>query len=351
MSKLPLFTLLCLVLSLLVGCPNKQPDCAIQRKDTPFDSDIMSLQGCDNKQPDCAIQQKNTPFGTDNKTLLFSQIEATVDSAIRASNVNYIENSLSGYYMWDSVTYSLYSPDLYILDSNSQLARHCNGVIEYLNWHLRRIINAKLTDKRISNALDIEDALTDSLLNAQYKWIQSHFDATQFYLGTASDLKYYNIEFELLRLRNTNLMELLYALTDTTYNISTQRIISPDLFEPEYHHILSECIPYYSNDSVYSEDADRQNFVAETEAWQRLMDKRTQIFHVLSGNAKDAYNHGTYRLMFNRLRQLKNEFEAYRLMSNSVRELTLSDSCTYHELMAYPNFSTLWNEYQKRFEQ
>ncbi len=324
MSKLPLFTLLCLVLSLLIGCANKQPD--------------------------SAIQQKTTPFESDNKAILFSQIEAKVDSAIKASEIRHSESSIIGYNLWDSVANALYSPDLYNLKSDSQFARHRNGIIEYLNWHLRRIINTQLADSQIRNALNLEYALTDSLLSAQYKWFQSHFDATQDYLGSASNLKYYNLEIEMLRLRNANLKELLIALTDTAYCAHTEHIISADLFLPEYHHILSQCIPYYSNDTVYNEDTDRQNFIAETNAWQQLIDKRTQISNFLSGKVKDAFNSGTYRLMFNRLRQLKNEFESYPIMTVDRQSLTLSDSCTYQELLAYPNFSTMWNEYQKQFE-
>lgn len=311
---------------------------------------IFLFVGCTNKQTDCANQQKNTPFEWDNKAILFSQIEAKVDSAIKASEIRYSESSIIGYNLWDSVANALYSLDLYNLKSDSQFARHRNGIIEYLNWHLRRIINTQLADRQIRNALNSEYALTDSLLSAQYKWIQTHFDATQDYLGTASNLKYYNLEIEMLKLQNANLKELLIALTDTAYCVHTEHIISADLFQPEYNHILSECIPYYSNDSVYNEDTDRQNFIAETNAWQQLMDKRTQISHILSGKVKDAFNSGTYRLMFNRLRQLKNEFESYPIMTVDRQSLTLSDSCTYQELMAYPNFSTLWNEYQKKFE-
>lgn len=312
---------------------------------------ILLFVGCTNKQTDCANQPKDTPFKSENKAILFSQIEVEVDSAIKATDSKYSEKSISGYNLWDSVTNSLYSPNLYSLKSDSQFARHRNGIIEYLNWHLRRIINTQLADSQIINALNSEYALTDSLLNAQYKWFQSHFDATQDYLGSASNLKYYNLDIEMLRLQSANLKELLMALTDSEYCAHTEYIISADLFQPEYHHILSECIPYYTNDSVYYEDTDRQNFIAETNAWQQLMDKRTQISHLLNGKVKDAFNNGTYRLMFNRLRQLKNEFESYLIMTIDRQSLTLSDSCTYQELIAYPNFSTLWNEYQKQFEQ
>lgn len=31
-------------------------------------------------------------------------------------------------------------------------------------------------------------------------------------------------------------------------------------------------------------------------------------------------------------------------------ELILPNTCTYEELLAYPNFTTKWNEYLKEFE-
>lgn len=129
-----------------------------------------------------------------------------------------------------------------------------------------------------------------------------------------------------------------------------QYTISTDIYQTQYQHILSNRIPYYQNDSIYNERTDRQNFKLEIGAWDKLMEQRNIIAGLLYVKVKDAYNIGAYRLMFNRLRQLKNEFEAYESQSSDMKTIALSDSCTYEELLAYPNFSTKFNDNQKRFD-
>ncbi|MDE7430653.1 MAG: hypothetical protein K2N34_01860 [Lachnospiraceae bacterium] len=315
-----------------------------------FDIVLSLFIGCTNKQIDNELQQKNNPFDTDNKALLFNHIETVVDSTIRTSNIEYVENSLYEYFAWDSVTHVLFSPNLYGLKTDSELAKHRNTLTEYLNWHLRQRINTLITNNEIANALKFESALSDSLLNIQYKWLQSHFDATQDYIGSASSLKYYNIEYEMLQLQNLNLRELLQAFTDSAYKNNDYPIISEDLLQAQYWHILSDRIPYYDNDSVYNAEIDLNNFRLEIDSWNRLIKHRNQIAGLLNGKVKDAYNIGTYRLMFNRLRQLKNEFETYPIMTIDKQALTLPDNCTYDELIAYPNFTTKWNEYLKQSE-
>ena len=311
---------------------------------------LLCYCGCVNKQSDYEIQRGTTSFETDNRALLFNHIETIVDSTIKAPNIEYLENSLNGFDVWDSITYTLYSPNLYGLKTDSELARHRNILNEYLNWHLRRTITTLLANKEITHELNVESDLTDSLLSTQYNWLQSHFDTTQDYIGSASTLKYYNIEYEMLKLQNVNLKELLKALTDSAYNNIVHYTISPKMLQTQYRHILSNRIPYYQNDSLYNEETDRQNFKLEIDTWNKLMEQRNMIAGLLSNKVRIAYNIGTYRLTFNRLRQLKNEYEAYPIMTIDKQALTLSDSCTYEELMAYPNFTTKWNEYLKQFE-
>lgn len=328
MAKYITFLLLLIVVCvLLIGCE--------QSKDRHISDSVAQLQ--------------SNPFKTDNKDLLFTQIEFTVDSAIKATELNYQDDTLKGYLFWDSITQALFPPSIYA-KTDSDLAKHRNGIIEYLNWHLSRTITHLLADVEIGSAFNVESTLTDSLLRTQYKWLQSHFDTTQDYIGSASNLKYYNIEYEMLRLQNSNLKELLQALTDSSYNNVAQYSISNDIYQTQYQHILSNRIPYFQNDSIYNEETDRQNFKLEIGAWDKLMEQRNIIAGLLYGKVKDAYNIGTYRLMFNRLRQLKNEYEAYPIMTIDKQALTLSDSCTYEELMTYPNFTTKWNEYLKQFE-
>lgn len=79
----------------------------------------------------------------------------------------------------------------------------------------------------------------------------------------------------------------------------------------------------------------------------RTNENKKKIRSLIREDAVNAFDNGTRRLKINRLRQLKNEFENYGTMSGSVRSCLLSDTCTYQQLMAYPNFSMKWEEYLK----
>ena len=308
------------------------------------------MQSKEKQTSDSVKQLPSTPFNTDDKVSLFIQIEDTVDSVIKENSIDYQKYTIKGYLVWDSIVNAKYSPDLYNLSTSSDWTKHDSGIIEYLNWHLGKIVYHKLSDNhRIIVEMNWEDILTDSLLTNQYKFFRSHFDSTQEDLGTSSNLKYYDIEVEMLKLQNKNLRELLEALTDSNYNKTVTHQITPKLLEKEYRHMLTKRIPYYRNDSIYNVAEDRANFQAEIAVWNQLMAQRNKIAALLYGNLRTAYNIGTYRLMFNRLRQLKNEYEAYGLISGDMRENLLTDSCSYEELLAYPNFSTKWNEYGKQF--
>ncbi len=315
---------------------------------------VSLLIGCaqsKEKQTSNSLPQlPSSPFNTDNRDLIFAQIEAAVDSVIKMEDIDYQEGTIKGYLTWDSITKAKYSPNLYSLSTSSDWAKHNNGIIEYLNWHLRKVVYKLLDDNRIVTAMNEETALTDSLLATQYKFLRSHFDSTQEDLGTSSNLKYYDIEVEMLELQNKNLRELLEALTDSKYNKTVEHRISSTQLENEYRHLHANRIPYYRNDSVYNMEDDEANLKAEIASWNKLMIQRGKIATSLHGRLRTACEIGTYNLMFNRLRQLKNEYEAYGLMSGDMRENLLTDSCTYEELLAYTNFSTKWNEYLKQFK-
>lgn len=320
---------------------------------------ILCAFGCGSKHNKQSIvssanstveQKRSNPFDTNNKDSLFNAIEFTVDSIIKTSALDYDPHSIKGYLLWDRLTHEIYNPENFIHSSDGDWAWHENGILEYLNWHLWRILVPFIGEQRVVNLMSEEIEITDSLLTAQYEWFRNHFDATQKWIGTAYNLKYYSIENEMLKIQNQNMREILEAVTDSTYNKSVTHKIPLTLLEREYNNILTNRIPYFENDSIYNEAKDRVSFKIELEIWTRLLRQRQIISNIIRKDAKTAFDLGTYRLMFNRLRQLKNEFEAYEPMSGEIRSIVLSDTCTYEELLAYPNFTTKWNEYLKEFE-
>lgn len=160
------------------------------------------------------------PFNIDNeidKQRLFTLISTVVDSTIKVSNLEYNPATLQGYAVWDSITNMLYSPDNFIHTSDSDWDKNENEIIEYLNWYLWNTITRYIRDQYVLDKMNEEMALTDSLLKAQYCWLNSHFDTTEEQIGTAYQFKYYAIEREMLKIQNKNLCELLEAFSDSTY--------------------------------------------------------------------------------------------------------------------------------------
>lgn len=290
--------------------------------------------------------KKEHPFNAENKDSLFRILEEEVIKHIAHSDSSYTVGTLKSYLLFDSVSNSLYSPYNFTHYSDVDWQINENGIIELNNWYLWNTIEPLLGSKTIEDKMKKEKILTDSLLFAQYRWFNKHFDSTQEDTGSGSNLKYGALERDMLIIENQNLKDLLRALTDSKCSIPTWRDIPDRLLTKERNHILKERIPYYINDEIYSEIEDRNAFLHENEIWNQLMKMRESISSNLNGNFKNAYDMGTYRLRFNRLRQLKNEFEEYGIMSMDMMEkTTLSDTCSYEELIAFPNFSTKWKEY------
>lgn len=248
--------------------------------------------------------------------------------------------------MIDSMARVLYSPNNFSHTSDSDWEINATGLIEYLNWKLWTILEPYIGRQWVVNLMEEESVIIDSLLSAQQYWFRVHFDTTQELIGSSYNLKYHHIKQEMRTIQNQNMKELLQCLSDTAYISSQLPNIPNSLLKNECQHISNHLIPYYKNDSVYSAESDREAFLQENRWWGKLMRIRKKIRNLIREDAIKAFDNGSNRLMFNRLRQLKNEFEAYKPMSGYMRHNVLSDSCTYEELLAYPNFSTKWNEYQ-----
>lgn len=300
---------------------------------------LFCIWGCGNsvKKTNNSTKTQHPFTYTENKDSAFRVIENKVYSYIKEHELDYSANTLAGYDMWDSITNNLYSPFNYTHSSDADWERNENGIIEYLNWHLIQIAEQLIGDSNITKAMAEERVLTEMLLSAQYKWFEVHFDTVTNNTGYL--IKYYKLEKEMIRLQNHYLKDLLGVLTDSDYIIAQPHgAITDELIKAEYAYIERERIPYYQDEERYDEKADRQAFKVEIEAWDSLMSKRVEISNLINGRIKKVFDVATYRLKFNRLRQLKNEFEAYDSLPCD-KEILLSDSCTYEELLAYPRYS------------
>lgn len=303
---------------------------------------LFSIWGCKNNVKETNYSTEATkpkhPFGyTENKDSVFRVIEDSVRSYIKEQGLNCSANSLTEYEMWDSITNQLYSPYKFTHSSDADWASNENGIIEYLNWHLVQLTERLINDSHITKLMAEERTLIEKLLSAQHKWFCVHFDTTIDYTGYF--IKYYALDKEMMLLQIHNLKDLLGTLTDSDYTIAQPRgIITDEQIKAEYDYIQNKRIPYCQDDERYDENIDREAFKVEKEAWKALITKRNKISTQLNGRIKEVFDIATYRLIFNRLRQLKNEFEAYDGLPY-IREIALSDSCTYEELSAYSRLS------------
>ena len=329
---------------IIVSCNNEQNNLADQTFDTVID------------------RKPNNPFLSDDEFLFYS-ISDSVYHHLKIALPNhphwgkiYTKEyqsplfSYQDYVLIDSMARVLYAPSNFSHTSDSDWEVNINGLLEYLNWELWQILKPYIGRQWVVNLMEKESAITDSLIVAQQDWFRTHFDATQEWIGSTYNLKYYRIRREMLYIENENMKELLQCLTDSTYVFSQLPNIPNSVLRKESNHILNYIIPYYENDSVYNASLDRTAFLQENQWWEKLIRIRKKIRELIREDAVKAFDNGSSRLMFNRLRQLKNEYEAYTILTIDKQALTLSDSCTYEELMAYPNFTTKWNEYIKQFE-
>lgn len=273
---------------------------------------LLFIWGCgsNSKKVSCPTKTQDPFSYMENKDSVFRMIEGEVYSYIKEHGLEYSANTLAGYEVWDSITNKLYSPYNYEHSFDKDWEKNVNGIIDYLNWHLVQITERLMGDSNIIKLMAEERALTEELLLAQYKWFGVHFDAVTD--GTGYPIKYYKLENEMIQLQNLYLKDVLGVLTDPDYiMVQPHEVITDELINTEYTYIQRERIPYYHDEERYDENADRQAFKTEIEAWNTLMDRRTEISKQLSGRIKEAFDIGTRRLRVNRLRQLKNGFEAY----------------------------------------
>lgn len=351
MKRLPIF-LITLIMFCAFGCSNGKSDKAIAN--SMLSSDNLYVRNQEIKP--------SNPFRY-NDGLLFYHIQDTIYHYLKCAYPNHqrwgkiftkeyidVPNLLNydEYLQIDSVAKILYSPTNFIHDSDADWEQNEVGLLEYLNWELWDILKPYIGRQWVVNLMKDESVIIDSLINAQHDWFRAHFDATQDSVESGFRLKYYFIHKEMLSIQNANMKDILQALTDSSYKCYNEPNIPDWLIDKGQKYILNSTIPYYENDSIYKADADIKLFLIENKLWVKLMKNRKEIRNIIRMDAVDAFDKGTFRLKFNRLRQLKNEFEEYDLMSSDMRSLLLSDSCTYDELMAYPNFTTKWNEYLKR---
>ena len=289
-----------------------------------------------------------------NKDSVFRIVEDSIYRYMQYNKIELPANTIMQYNIVDSLlhmVYDLKAPQISTIEVEQDFAVSSHQ-IQFLNHYLLEKID-EIADHRLSKLLQEEKSLADRLITAQHEFLKAHIDNANAD-GSYSFIKYYNTSIAIHHGRNESLKDLYFSMTSNNYHVPMKyRDISDSLFDKEYAHILNDLIPQTFEDEpfpLYDETADRQALLKAKKAWYDFISKRNEIASVLQGKQKDIWNNATYRFLRSHLITLKNEFNDMGAFTSETAELLLPDSCTYEQLLAYPNFTTKWNEHLKEFE-
>ncbi len=339
MKYLPIF-LISLILLCAFGCGSKH------QSDPKYDISDSIYMGEDNILVGYIA----------NKDSVFEIVKDRIIQYINQNGIAIPEHSIEKYLLIDSLLHIIYDSKVsqvttIDIEPDFAIAQH---QVQFLNHYLLKEIS-KIATSELTKQLYKENTLIDSLISAQHRFLKTHIDNAD-YDGSCYSIKYYNTSLAVYRNRNESLRNLYFTMTDSNYHLDTQyRQLPNNLFEKEYAHILNELIPQkpiFEDKPLprYNEKTDKEAVKMIRHAWHNFMEKRNEISYLLSGKQKNVWNNATYCFQRSHLIALKNEFEEMGVCGNEKAELLLSDTCTYEELLAYPNFTTKWNEHLKEFE-
>lgn len=285
-----------------------------------------------------------------NRDSVFNIITLELKSFIGLNNIEIPKNEKEKYELWEALFHHLYGYDWWNAQTMAEIYYYShitelgdNYLIYYLQSQLFSKINRTLAGK-----LKEEQILKDSLISAQREYIKTHIDEA-IDEGSSSNMKYYTVASLINKDYMASIGDLYFTLMNDYTICMDYQNIPKQLFDKEYNHISHDLIPvkseYYDINPNYDENKDRQALRNEKKAWEKFIAKRQEISNILSGNKKKTWDNATNRFKKSHLILLKNEFQGLGIIGYDMLKTLLSDTCTYEELFAYPNFSTQWKNF------
>lgn len=292
----------------------------------------------------------------DNKDSVFNVVENNILQYACFNNIPIPNDKVRRYNTIDSLLHILYCskrPQITSIDIKDDLAITENQ-LRFLNHYLQRELR-NAVNNRISQLLDYEQLLSDRLISAQESFLKTHIDDAGLD-GSCWFMKYYNADIAILGDLNKSLKDLLSSTTSSKSNVqTTNSLLAQSFFNEGFQNVFDDLIPQkplFDDEplSNYNEDADRESVKSMREALSRLLANRNEIASLLPDNQRLVWDNATHRFQRTQLIILKNEFVNLGIYGNEIENCLLSDSCTDEQLMAYPNFSTKWEEHLKELE-
>lgn len=335
--KLPLFIIISLFLAICVNCTSyKYP-----KTELPMLQDSLYFNDCDIDY-------------IGNYDSIYKSVESNIFNYARVNHIEIPNNKIDAYKTIERLVHEIYD---YQEPIENEWQLYCKysttcSQLRFLNKYLIKQIYKTTDNILLTSQLDDESELIDSLESSQHRFLKLHFD----YADEDTPhhrLKYYQASLSILNDRNDDLKDLFFSIVNATYhNPKTYLKLSNRLFTREYSHIHDFIIPQHKNDPHYNVPESQKAISAIKQAWFTFIAKREKILRVLPIEQQNIWINSTFRFKRSHLILLKNEFEGLGLLGPEIaKELILPDTCTYEELISYPDFSTMWKKYEKQFKQ
>lgn len=289
--------------------------------------------------------------------MLIKQMNLNIEKYIEENSIDVPVNAFDKYSLYEIVLHKLYDFNKKDWNSNAELHDYLHiseiedkFLIDYILKQLKSNINEEIYEKLVE-----ENSLIEEFILSQQNFIKTHIDEA-YDDGSCSFIKYYSVADKIDSDYLESLKDLYFTLTNSKTSKLNYFPLDNNLFIKEYNHITNDLIPqqmgldniYYNRS--YDEQRDKKAISDVKESFWKLLSKRNEILQELQHDLNDIWNNSTYRFQKSHLILLKNEFEGLGLTNSDVDNVLLPDSCSYKDLLDYPNFSTKWNEYLESLE-
>lgn len=314
MKRLPL---LLIILILCATCTNKvEIQSEPESSSCNLDSDVINI-----------LAQHSLNCNSDS---IYEIIESSLYDSILKNHSAIPTNPITKYLLIDSALYSYcFENYLHISTDDGTWLQAQENQLKFSYYYLTKEIKNKLNDTALQLLFDKEKIAIDSLLNAQYSFIDNHKgnDGSAYYF-----VRYCNASNDLFSTLVEMQKDFYFTLIDNNYNPKPFQPIPPKYIDKEYEEIALE-IPNVerADDNLYDATSDLDALITMQLRWDDIYNIRSLICKRLSDNAKQAYINETYRLQRYQLIQLKHRF--YGIYDAAAQLLT--DSSTYEEIYNY----------------
>lgn len=347
------FTAIVLAVAVIVGCYKSlrngyADDCGC--RGINFERDIDS----DEEKPlyDFNIHTNPLAFRLDDYESDFGDEEELFECLISKAEIpegdvrsqcDYLENWLDSRFYINNDIYSKYG-ELYSYKLMDYcIVRLSLNRAKCLNYFLVRKLHDTPVSAALVDGVDVEIELMKELLMAQYQLFECH-DAD---CGSDHYMTYIGLEDDLIYAQNEMICFILGVHCTPRYHHPE---LTNSLIQYQYSVLLKNGFPCYEYCQSFNPRTDSINILNMKWVWDRLISHHKHVSQNLSVEMQQRFDDALYVLLRYHLKQLKEEFQSYGVISEDIGQTVLPLDYSDDELIHYPGFTKKWKEYQKQFD-